>query len=139
VVKTESCWLWTASKNKLGYGTQKLMPDVFLAHRVSWLINKGQIPVGLCVLHRCDVPACVNPDHLFLGTNKDNVDDKMKKRRHNSGKGEHHGVSKLKNEQVLEIRKMFASGTPRQVIANKFSITWENVHSIVTRKTWREI
>lgn len=78
------CWLWLRVLNKKddGYGTLRLNGICQSAHRVSWVLHRGTIPEGLWVLHRCDVPSCVNPDHLFLGTHQDNVDDKMRKGRH---------------------------------------------------------
>jgi hypothetical protein len=81
VIKIEHCWEWAAYKNKKGYGQIKIQGKVLGAHRVSWLLAVGEIEAGLCVLHTCDNPKCVRPDHLFLGTNADNVDDKYKKGR----------------------------------------------------------
>ena len=81
------CWLWTASVNDKGYGKLSISAGIWKkAHRISWEINVGPIPKGsgyhgTCVLHKCDVPSCVNPDHLFLGTNADNIYDRMDKGR----------------------------------------------------------
>jgi hypothetical protein len=73
------CWLWTAAQDKKGYGVIQeggfYAPKNLLAHRASWMIHCGDIPEGLCVLHRCDRPPCINPDHLFLGTVRDNHAD----------------------------------------------------------------
>lgn len=100
VRKTETCWLWTASKNPYGYG------QMIREGRLSWEFAHGVIPEGLCVLHRCDVPACVRVDHLFLGTKADNTDDMVAKGRASGGnlRGELHGNSKLTAQMVLEIR-----------------------------------
>lgn len=83
VNKTETCWLWTANKNNQGYGLiYSLEADrKLLAHRVSWELANGPIPEGMCVLHQCDVPLCVNPSHLFLGTLAENMIDKERKGR----------------------------------------------------------
>ena len=82
VCKTNGCWTWTASKNPHGYGQIRLSGKLTLAHRVSWTIHNGVIPEGLFVLHICDNPPCVRPDHLFLGTQKDNIRDAVAKKRH---------------------------------------------------------
>jgi hypothetical protein len=77
------CWLWTAGVCKKGYGTFELPRHTgsIGAHRLSWQLHRGPIPEGMHVLHRCDIPSCVNPAHLWLGTNADNVADRVKKRR----------------------------------------------------------
>lgn len=81
----DGCWQWTGRIRDGGYGRMKLNGKETRAHRVSWLIHKGDIPNGLCVLHRCDNRLCVNPKHLFLGTRRDNYEDMKKKGRHSHG------------------------------------------------------
>lgn len=73
------CWLWTAGRNSTGYG---IIAHNVVTHRASWMVFRGPIPNGLRVLHRCDNRSCINPDHLFLGTQRDNVHDMMRKQRH---------------------------------------------------------
>jgi hypothetical protein len=80
--KTGSCWLWLGSVNKDGYGKTKLAGKHMTTHRLSWIFHRGPIPEGLEVLHTCDNPPCVNPDHLWLGTNLDNQRDAAEKGRH---------------------------------------------------------
>jgi hypothetical protein len=81
VDKTADCWLWTGAQCK-GYGQLSSPKRSRYAHRLSWEISNGDIPEGLQVLHRCDTPLCVRPDHLFLGTNTDNIEDRIKKQRY---------------------------------------------------------
>lgn len=90
--KGDGCWVWKAHKNKNGYGQFGVMLEGRngymvnrYAHRVSWMLYRGEIPEGLCVCHSCDNPSCVNPDHLFLGTRKDNTQDMINKGRHLEG------------------------------------------------------
>jgi len=97
--KPDECWEWTASKNPKGYGWfrpgSKGCP--FHAHRIAWRIANGPVPVGLCVLHRCDNPPCCNPHHLFLGTQLDNVRDKVQK-----GRAGHRGRTGLRKDTAWE-------------------------------------
>lgn len=80
---TESgCWIWTAGLDSRGYGKFRLPDKQMKAHRQAYILYKGAIPEGMIVCHTCDVPTCVNPDHLFLGTHKDNMQDKLRKGRH---------------------------------------------------------
>ena len=82
VDKSGDCWLWTASKTKEGYGYFRFDGAMRKAHRMSWLLTNGEIPEGMLVCHTCDNPSCVNPKHLWLGTNRDNMDDMNAKGRH---------------------------------------------------------
>jgi hypothetical protein len=104
------CWMWTASTVKDGYGYYKLSNGKSgRAHRISWELANGDIPKKMCVLHKCDTPRCVNPDHLFLGTDADNVKDMMQKGRGKWGiplSGENHYNFKLTDQQVLEIKAL---------------------------------
>lgn len=84
---TNFCWNWSGCKDELGYGRIHYKNNIgrrpyIGTHRASWIVFNGDIPDGLLVLHKCDNPSCINPDHLFLGTNRDNCNDKMKKGRH---------------------------------------------------------
>ena len=79
--KTDTCWIWNGGRNDKGYGRIAICTVMTVAHRVSWIIHHGSIPDGLCVLHSCDNPPCVNPSHLFLGTKADNATDRDRKDR----------------------------------------------------------
>jgi len=94
VEKTDNCWLWKAFKNKRGYGKIGVGSGVSAnATRVSWVMHHGEIPEGMFICHKCDNPSCINPDHLFLGTRQDNVNDMMlKKRSRHFQKNNYYGV-----------------------------------------------
>lgn len=89
VEKTDGCWLWTASKNRQGYGYFRFDGKMMKAHRMAWLLVHGEIPEGMLVCHTCDNPSCVNPEHLWLGTNQDNQNDMNAKGRHGFTKRTH--------------------------------------------------
>lgn len=133
-----SCILWTASKRGYyGHGHFWLNGRLNAAHRVAWELAHGPIPAGLCICHRCDVPACVNPDHLFLGTQADNVIDMIAKgRRADSPKGEQSGKSKLTEEEVRAIR---ASCKSQRAIAREFRISRGAVQQIKNGATWSHV
>ena len=97
------CWLWTGGTRGPGYGRIKISGRSMQAHRVSYEHHVGKIPEGMLVCHACDIPGCINPSHLFLGTQKDNLADMIKKGRSNYARGEGHGSSKLTDRQALEI------------------------------------
>ena len=134
------CWEWLRYKNPAGYGNFGVGEKVKLSHRVSWVINNGQIPDGLCVLHKCDNPGCVNPAHLFLGTRADNTRDAIKKGRLDTFRGELNHMAKLTKEEVLEIREEYKRGNISQSrLAKKYNIGQQNVWCIVNRISWKYI
>jgi hypothetical protein len=128
------CWLWTGWADKNGYGRLEFEGKRQRAHRIAWEIFKGPVPEGLYVLHRCDVPACVNPEHLFLGTNDDNTADMVEKER--QARGERHYKAKLTADQVLAIRGDSRSQTS---IAADYDISQAQVSAIQLRKTWAHL
>ncbi len=104
MIPIAGCWIWAGyDSNKLGYGGIRINGRQQYAHRFSWEEAHGAIPSGMCVLHRCDVPACVNPHHLFLGSKRDNTRDMMHKRR-DRFVGERNPGCKLTDEAVQMIR-----------------------------------
>ncbi len=132
---TESgCMIWNGVIDKqTGYGRAYIESQKSDgAHRVAWMFANGSIPEGLWVLHRCDNKICVNPDHLFLGTNQDNIADKVSKGR--QSKGETHGHAKLSAEEVRSIRERFALGGISQAdLAREFGVRSGTISRIITR------
>jgi hypothetical protein len=123
----DGCWYWTGSTFNTGYGKIGFRLNHISSHRLSYIIHNGEIINGLQVLHRCDNRLCVNPNHLFLGTIKDNMKDMVLKGRQNKAKGENHGHSKLTNNQVLEIR---SSNEYQKDIAKKYGVTQQTISRI---------
>lgn len=132
------CWEWTGALNRHGYGSFWLDKCV-LAHRIAWRLANGPIPEGKLVMHSCDNRICCNPEHLFTGTNQDNMDDMVEKGRANRMPGETHPMSKLTERAVLWIRMWAGCGYKQVDIASAFGIDQTNVSCITTRKTWRHI
>jgi len=132
---TPGCWTWMAFRRK-GYGRFRLGTGCENANRVSYALYVGQIPDGMLVCHRCDNPSCVNPDHLFLGTNQDNISDMDSKGRRHVSRGTKHGMAKLSDAEVLEIKK--APGKQRD-IAKKFGISQAMVNNIKLNKNWKHL
>jgi hypothetical protein len=139
VNKTETCWLWTGGKNQKGYGLWKreYKGKNHSVHRLSYELHKGPIPEGMLICHTCDVPSCLNPDHLFVGTALDNAQDRDRKKRRNVV-GERIGTHKLTEEQVLQIRKRFTSRNSAQ-LAKEFGVSRTCIYLIVSRIRWNHI
>lgn len=130
------CWIWTGTVTRHGYGQIAVNRRPVSAHRYAYSIAFGSIPNGLCVCHRCDVRACVNPAHLFLGTNMENMRDKMAKGRHVSSVGERNGNAKLTNEQVLAIRS--DSRSLREIAAD-YGVVDTTISHIKTGRNWSKV
>ena len=130
------CILWTKYKNFKGYGVTCIKGKPRKVHRLEWEKHNGPIPVGMCVLHRCDVPACYNIDHLWLGTKADNNRDRHEKER--TPFGEAHYKAKLTVEKVGEIRKLLAQGIKTKTIAESFGLSVTTIKCIETGKTWKQ-
>lgn len=131
------CWCWLGSKTD-GYGYFYAQGDVLRAHRFSWILEKGPIPNGLFVCHHCDNRPCVNPEHLFLGTNAENLADMARKGRAVGPPmhGEKNGATRLTNNQVFEMRR---SGLSASELAIKHGIHYTTALLILTRKTWKNV
>ena len=139
-IKT-NCHEWILGKNR-GYGCFKKNGIVYAAHRVSYEVHNNVIPDGMFVCHHCDNPKCINPEHLFLGTNQDNMIDMRKKGRGNTNwikSGEEQYASKLKDEDIKTIRKMINDGVFLKVIAKKFNVCLMTISNIKRNKIWRHV
>lgn len=138
-----ACWNWIGGRTVDGYGRVNWKGKLTLAHRLSWEFTNGQIPDGLNVLHNCpdgDNPACVNPAHLFLGTQGDNIRDMFSKGRGNRAKGEQHSNAKLTEKEIKSIRQRFAQGgVTKCQLGRDFGVSEVLIGLIVRRKSWKHI
>ncbi len=131
------CWIWNGARQKrFRYGTFGIKDKMYLSHRVSYMLHKGEIPEMSHVLHTCDVPYCVNPEHLFLGNHQDNMDDKERKGRGNQCKGQANGNAKLTENDVRFIRESNAS---LKTLAAKFNVSFGLIGHIRNRRAWKHI
>lgn len=130
------CWIWNSRSNKFRSCSFWFKKERMTAYRASYIMHKGEIPDGYVVRHRCDDPACVNPDHLELGTQKDNCADKVLRNRCNAKAGSAHSNTSLTEQDVLEIR---ASSESRKTLALRYGIHYMTVTDIIVRKTWKHI
>jgi len=150
------CIPWLGAATKKGYGLLKLgapSRSNILAHRVAWIVANGDIQDDLLVCHHCDNPSCVNPEHLFTGTHRDNLLDMVAKDRHSKVKargdangqnthpekrprGESNGSSKLTNQTISEIRQKFYDGESSTRLARDYKVTRQTIWRITTRRSW---
>ena len=156
VEKSDGCWLWSAARlTANGYGISSIRGRSVVAHRIAWELATGEAPpADLDVCHKCDVRNCVRPDHLFLGTRRENVQDMIEKGRgrwangENSSarlhpesrpRGERFPQAKLTAEVVRVIRAEHDAGTTQTALAARFAVSTHTVSEIVRRKAWRHV
>ena len=136
----DNCWVWIAGKTHDGYGQLRLGGTAQYTHRIGWELANGQIPSGLCVLHHCDNPGCVNPAHLFLGTRADNVADMISKGRRRTRYADMHGENgpnaRLKKIQVMAIRHWLKKGYTQRKIAKVFGVGASTISRINRGEGW---
>lgn len=144
----DSCWEYRQHLTKGGYGRIWVYPKMIYAHRVAWILAHGTIPKGMCICHKCDNPPCCNPKHLFLGTPKDNADDKILKGRQGDNRpryGASHPLAKLTKEDVADIRRSYVPGVPGKRsetsikgLAAKYGVAPSLIDRIIKGKSWPE-
>jgi len=138
VTSHEKCWIWQKSCAGNGYGVISYKSKQYAAHRIAYiLVNDEDIPTNMQVCHVCDNPICVNPLHLFLGTADDNAKDKVNKER--SLKGIKNPRSILSEEDILEIRQLFANGYTAKELSYIYKVGKSTVINIVVGNTWKHI
>lgn len=139
ILDDNQCWEWKAALNEHGYGVTGCNGEVELAHRYSYRAHYGEIPDGLCVLHHCDNPPCVNPRHLFVGTMKDNTQDSLRKGRLKA-RGATNPMSKLTPKDVREIRSRYANtDVLMRELAVEYGVCRTNIVLIINRKRWKHL
>lgn len=146
------CWLWRGDRSKFGYGRFLFLGERTQAHRYAYELAHGPISEGLVLCHKCDVPECVNPEHMFVGTQKDNIQDCVRKGRWPVGqahwcsrkpelvkRGERAGNSKLSEAQVTEIYRLCCSGSSYSEVAALLGINRATAVQIHKGKTWNHV
>lgn len=145
IKKTDGCWLWTGSLNNKGYGEIGIGgrgSGTVYTHRASWILHFGNIPRGMCVLHNCpggDNPACVNPDHLWLGTQSQNLADMDEKGRRRVVIGSSHPKTHLTETDVIRIRCLRREGATVKSLCEEYRVNSGTMSRICTRQSWKHV
>jgi len=132
------CIEWNGCVGSGGYGQIEYNGKPCYAHRIVWELHNGPIPLGMCVLHRCDNPPCVNVDHLFLGTQNDNMKDKARKGRSSCRKGSNNHNSKLTEDQIMMIRNSWPEKSMKYLAA-EYGISISEICRIIHRVIWKHV
>lgn len=141
-VTETGCRIWFGPSVPRGYGVMSFNGRQRYTHRIAWELANGPIPTGMHVLHDCDVPSCINVDHLHLGTHKDNMNEKMSRKRCNSPTGESHGFAKLTKTQVEYIRSVYVPHDKNfscEPLALQLGVSPSSVFAAAKNITWRSI
>ena len=139
VDKTGDCWNWMGCKNLFGYGRFRVGKKVRTTHRMAWELTNGLIPNNLSVLHKCDNTSCINPAHLFLGTQGDNIRDAFSKKRM-SNRGERNSNTGLVDSDIVEVRKRYSlGGITQKELAKLYGISWYQIYNIVHNISWDHV
>ena len=136
-ISESGCWEWVGSKLKDGYGHFHVNRVGIPAHRYSYKFYKGEIPDGCVIRHTCDNPSCVNPDHLQVGTQKENYDDSKMKGRHSHG--EAHGNSVYSEQQIRKVMQLIADGIKPKVVSDKTGVALSTVYDIKGGRSWQHL
>lgn len=136
VDEASGCWIWRRFLNG-GYGAVKIGHRSIRAHRYSYELHRGPIPEGAVVRHRCDRTSCVNPDHLEIGTQADNVRDAVERGRARGAPGARNAKAKLTPEQVLEIRRRSDNGETRIALSREYGVAATMISNIARGESWR--
>lgn len=131
------CWFWVGPILNGRYGSWNVRGRTRYAHRMAYEFFCGPVEEGMDVCHKCDIPCCVNPDHLFLGPRKVNMQDAQKKGRMMHGEG--HYAARLTADDVRKIRSLAEAGVMQKEIAKTFHTTQRNVSAIVCRRNWKHV
>lgn len=135
--KKTNCWNYTMYKDKRGYGRTTYKNKTWLLHRLSYYLFRGKFKKDKYICHKCDNTSCINPDHLFVGTQKDNMQDMISKGR--DGFGENHPCAKLNEKQVKDIRKKIKFGLSLREIAKQYDVNFTSIRSIKHYRAWKYI
>lgn len=139
VREVDGCLEWQGQRNRKGYGALSVAGKMWLAHRFAWTKANGTIPDGMCVLHICDNPPCCNPDHLFVGTQAENLEDMRGKGRQNPPRGSSHPRSKLSRSDVLKLRSAREKGARWEELAKEFGVSKAAARFAGLGITWKHV
>ncbi len=140
VEKTSNCWKWIGATQPDGYGSVTFHGQRWPAHKFAFFLTHGKVTKGLFILHKCDNKGCVNPDHLYEGTTKDNARDASQRGRLNPHRGESCSTSKLTTQNVIEIRKRYRwYKVPASLLAKEYGVCRQLINGIIARKKWAHV